>query len=46
MAKKKRVPTRVHSRKIDRNVARHQMKKMGVHRLNKCLDTDWRNYAE
>lgn len=46
MAKKKTVHKRIHSRKIDRNVARHQLKKMGVHRPNKSLAMNWRNYAE
>lgn len=46
MAKKKTVHKRIHSRKIDRNVARHQLKIMGVHRPNKCLAMNWRNYAE
>ena len=45
-AKTKRVPTRVHSRKIDRNVARTQMKKAGVHRPNKRIADNWRLYSE
>lgn len=30
-----RVPTRVHTRKLDRNVARERMKKAGIKRINK-----------
>lgn len=44
--RRKRVPTRVHSRKIDRNVARVQMKKAGVHRPNKRIAYNWRLYSE
>ena len=44
--KKKRKSTRVHDRKIDRNVARVYMKKEGVHRPNKCLKNNWRQFAE
>lgn len=46
MAKTKRVPTRVHSRKIDRNVARVQMKKAGFHRPNKKLKNNWLMYSK
>lgn len=30
-----RVPTRVHTRKLDRNVARERMKKAGIKHINK-----------
>lgn len=30
-----RVPTRVHTRKLDRNVARERMKKNGIKHMNK-----------
>ena len=45
-AKAKRIPTRVHSRKIDRNVARVQMKKAGFTRPNKRLADNWRRFSE
>lgn len=32
---KLRVPTRVHTRKLDRNVARERMKKAGIKHMNK-----------
>lgn len=44
--KDRRKSTRVHDRKIDRNVARTDMKKRGVHRPNKCLAANWRLYSE
>ena len=44
-AKAKRIPTRVHSRKIDRNVARVQMKKAGFTRPNKRLADNWRRFS-
>ena len=46
MQKKKRVSTRVHDRKIDRNVARVALKKQGVHRPNKSVSDKWRLYSE
>ena len=42
----RRVSTRVYDRKIDRNVARHDLKKKGVPRPNKCLKDHWREYQE
>ena len=44
--KDKRVSTRIHDRQIDRNVARTYMKKKGVHRPNKCLKENWRQFSE
>ena len=49
MAKKKkpkRVPTQVHTRKLDRNVARVQMKKLGIRHPNKYMTTRWREYVD
>lgn len=36
MQKTKRVPTQVHSRKLDRMVAHANMKRAGVRNINKC----------
>ena len=44
--KSRRVSTRVYTRKIDRNVARTDMKKRGIHRPNKCLASNWRLYSK
>ena len=44
--KAKRIPTRVHTRKIDRNVARTALKKSGFHRPNKILKDHWRQFSE
>ena len=44
--KNRRVSTRVHDRKIDRNVARVALKKSGVHRPNKALADKWRLFSE
>ena len=38
-----RVPTRVHTRKLDRNVARERMKKEGVKRFNKTYPQMYTN---
>ena len=46
MQKAKRVPTRVHDRKIDREVARHAMKKQHIPKPNKMLSANWRLFAE
>lgn len=46
MQKAKRVPTRVHDRKIDREVARHAMKKQHIPKPNKRLSANWRLFAE
>ena len=49
--KDKRVPTQVHTRKIDRGVAKTKMKEKGVQKMNKdCVDGSffsrfWRSYA-
>ena len=44
--KPKRVPTQVHTRKLDRNVARVQMKKLGIRHPNKHMATGWRAYVD
>lgn len=48
--KPKRVPTQVHTRKLDRNVARVQMKKLGIQNPNKHMKhnmgTGWRAYVD
>lgn len=44
--KPKRVPTQVHTRKLDRNVARVQMKKLGIQHPNKRMRTRWREYVD
>lgn len=41
-----RKPCRVHDRKIDRNVCRVALKKGGVHRPNKSVKEEWRNFSE
>lgn len=35
MAQTKRVPTRVHTRKIDRHIARNQMERIGLRKIAK-----------
>lgn len=52
MQNSKRVPTQVHTRKLDRSVARHNMVKAGMTQLNKDKDglgskfaKSWRNYV-
>lgn len=42
----RRISTRVHDRKIDRNVARTAFKKQGVHRPNKMVSEHWREYSK
>ncbi len=44
--KAKRIPTRVHTRKIDRNVARTALKKSGFHHPNKNLKLHWQRFTE
>lgn len=50
--KDKRVPTQVHTRKIDRCVARNKMKEKGVQKMNKSrvdgsfFSRFWRSYAK
>jgi hypothetical protein len=45
------VPTQVHTRKLDRAVARNKMHKMGITHINKkkadgsFFARNWRNYA-
>lgn len=51
MAKQKRVSTQVHTRKLDRMVARNNMKKKGVVHINKegadgsFFSNHWREYV-
>ena len=44
-----RVPTRVHTRELDRAVARANMKRAGMHQINKgkpsWFSENWRKYA-
>ncbi len=40
--KARRKMTRVHTRKLDRLVAKHNMKKAGVHKPNKHFAENWR----
>lgn len=42
----KNVPTQVHTRKLDRMVARENMKKLGIVHINKnnFFANNWRNY--
>ncbi len=44
--KTKNVPTQVHTRKLDRMVARENMKKLGIVHINKnnFFANNWRNY--
>ena len=44
----RRVPTRVHTRELDRGVARTNMKKAGLHQVakGKFFSDNWRKYAE
>ena len=49
--KDKRVPTQVHTRKLDRMVARNNMEKKGIKKINEdradgsFFSRFWRNYA-
>lgn len=38
-----RVPTRAHTRKLDRNVARERMKKAGIRQINKTYPSEFVN---
>ena len=44
-----RVPTRVHTRELDRGVARHNMKKVGLRQVakgkNSFFSQNWEKYA-
>lgn len=40
---KLRVPTRVHIRKLDRNVARERMKRAGIRHMNKTYPQEFIN---
>ena len=44
MKKVIRIPTRVHTRKLDRNVARERMKRAGLRQINKHKDDFGRQY--
>lgn len=43
----KRVPTRVHTRELDRSIAKTNMKRSGLHRIGKgdFFHNNWRKYA-
>lgn len=49
--KTKRVPTQIHTRKLDRMVARKNMEKKGITQINKVKDDasffadNWRSYV-
>ena len=43
--KHKRKMTRIHTRKLDRMVAKHNMKKAGVPKPNKHFAENWRSWA-
>lgn len=44
--KQKRKMTRVHTRKLDRMVARYVMKRRGVPRVNRKFSENWKSYLE
>ena len=48
--KAKRTPTQYHTRELDRGVAHQNMKKLGLHQVNKGKNSffseKWRKYAE
>lgn len=44
--KAKRKMTRVHTRKLDRMVARYVMKRSGVPRVNRKFSENWKSYLE
>lgn len=44
--KKKQVSKRIHTRKIDRGVIRHQMKKQGIPKPNRKLSKQYRRALE
>lgn len=46
MQKVIRIPTRVHTRKLDRNVARERMKHAGIRHMNKRDSGDRSYFAE
>lgn len=46
MKQKKQVAKRIHTRKIDRGVIRHQMKKQGIQNPNKKLSEQYRRAQE
>lgn len=41
----RRVPTRVHTRKLDRLVARTRMKNRGMVKVNKHFADNWKAYV-
>ena len=43
MQKVIRIPTRVHTRKLDRNVARERMKRAGIRHMNKTYPQEFVN---
>lgn len=47
-SKIKRVPTRVHTRELDRGVAKENMKRKGIHRIGKdnFFANNWREYSK
>ena len=44
-AKKKQTSIRIHTRKIDREVARRNLKEMGYRRPNKWLWQNWKTFG-
>ena len=48
MGKKKsrRVRTQVHTRKLDRSVARANMKKVGIPKVNRAFAQNWKRFVE
>ena len=42
---KKQLSRRYHSRKIDRGVARYNMKRAGIIKVNKKLSEHWKQYS-
>lgn len=46
MLKKRQVAKRIHTRKIDRGVIRHQMKKQGILKPNRKLSEQYRRAQE
>ena len=43
--KARRKMTRIHTRKLDRLVAKHNMKKAGVPKPNKHFSENWRSWV-
>ena len=43
--RKKQIARRYHDRKIDRGVARYNMKRAGIRKVNKKLSDYWQQYS-